>query len=146
MTRHKSFQSRQEKKEELTFDIDGEIFTCKPEISGTVILEFLSLLVSDNPSISLTALLSFFKEALGPNEYARFDAFVKEPDRIVSIETLGQIFEFLVGEYAGRPFQQPSASDSGPLKTGPISMDGSELPAPIQNSSQPDLSSTSSTP
>jgi hypothetical protein len=89
--------------EKLTFKLYGEDFHCFPEIQGKVLLEFSSLSDSENPSESSAAIVNFFKSVMDEESYGRFDDLATDPTRIVSVQTLAEIVEWLVGEYTNRP-------------------------------------------
>jgi hypothetical protein len=56
---------------------------------------------------------SFFSTVLLDESYERFEALIQDPEKIVTVETLGEITAWLVEEYTGRPTQRPEPSLSG---------------------------------
>jgi hypothetical protein len=55
----------------------------------------------------------FFSKALTEESYQRFLVLLEHPDKIVTIESLGEITSWLVEEYSGRPTSGPEQSLSG---------------------------------
>jgi hypothetical protein len=52
----------------------------------------------------------FFEHVLLPESYASFSKLIESPDKIVTVETLGEISGWLVEVYAGRPEGEPEVS------------------------------------
>lgn len=92
----------------ITFELDEETFTCRPEIPGTLLLEYAEMIGQDNVSVSAKVVLDFFKAVMRDEEHARFRKFTDSPDNPVNIQVLGEIVEYLLGEYAQRPTQPSS--------------------------------------
>lgn len=104
--------------EPLEFDLEGESFIAKPAIQGAVLLEFVAAADSDSGGKSAQALYDFFKSVMEPEEYKRFDEYLKNPDMIFDFQVLGDIAGWLVEEYTARPTEQPRSSDDGPSSSG----------------------------
>jgi hypothetical protein len=68
---------------------------------------------SDVPEAAAKVITSFFKQVLQDESYARFDALLSDKDKIVSVETLGEITGWLMEEYTNRPEEQPELSSPG---------------------------------
>lgn len=101
--RHKSFGGRNRKSSEpISFDIDGEEFHCHKTIPGASLIDFSAAATSDNSSEATRATLDFFKSAMSEEEHARFDEFIRDPEREVEIEDLAEIIEWLIEEYTNR--------------------------------------------
>lgn len=115
MARFKDFGADQDKpKEEISFKLYGEQFNCRPAIPGKSILNLVAKSGSqDNPGEGAEAITEFFKIVLFPESYERFDALTLDPDRIVSIEKLGEIVAWLAEEYTDRPTSRSEALPSG---------------------------------
>ena len=99
--------------EPLTFKLYDEDFECYPALQGKILLDFIAQSGSENGADMADTIVTFFGKALKPESYERFMALVEDPDRVVSIETLGEITAWLVGEYSDRPTEQPESSASG---------------------------------
>lgn len=119
-TRHKDFGSDStiEEYEPITFALSGEVFACRAAIPGAAILRFARTANSGDGSGSAEAVYMFFERVMEPEEYARFDEFINDSDRVIRIEKLGEIVEWLVGEYTERPTQQPASSSSTTRSAG----------------------------
>lgn len=91
--------------EPLKFKLYDEEFNCYPEIQGKVVLELASLTNSEDTAESASAILKFFSRVLVPESASRFENLTGDPDRIVKIETLTDIIQWLVEEYTNRPTQ-----------------------------------------
>jgi hypothetical protein len=94
--------------EPLSFKLYGEEFNCRPALQGKVLLDMAS-----NSSLDGNAgkvINDFFSQALLPESFEKFDALVNDPEKIVPVETLGEIVGWLVEEYSSRPTQEPSRS------------------------------------
>lgn len=115
MTRFKDFGAGTDLNlDPLSFKLYGEDFECYPAIQGKVLLDFVAQSSDDNAASSMAdIILMFFSKTLKPESYERFMLLIDDPERVVSIETLGEITSWLVGEYSDRPTEQPESSASG---------------------------------
>jgi len=114
MTRFKDFGTGTKfNTDPLTFKLYEEDFECYPAIQGKVLLDFIARSGSDSGAEMADTIISFFGKALKSESYEKFMLLVEDPDRVVSIETLGELTAWLVGEYSDRPTQQPELSASG---------------------------------
>jgi hypothetical protein len=101
-------------REPLSFKLYGEEFNCHPAIQGKVLLEMVKEAGDENnPSAAAGMIDNFFSTALFPESYERFDKLVRDPEKIVTVETLSEITGWLVGEYAERPTMEPERSSNG---------------------------------
>ena len=99
--------------EPLSFMIHDETFECYPALPGKVLLDFVSQSSADSPGGLADVIVHFFGKAMKPERYERFMSLIEDPDRVVSMETLGELTSWLVSEYSERPTQQPESSSSG---------------------------------
>jgi hypothetical protein len=108
-SRYKDFGagSATEEKEPIVFKIHDEEFTCIPVIQGKVLMDLVSRSQSEDPNEALGVINSFFSKVLVDESLERFDSLLEDKNRIVTMETLGEIIAWLVEEYSGRPNQQP---------------------------------------
>lgn len=115
MPRHKDFSGgkRLSDYEPLTFTLNGQDFTAKSAIQGSVLLEFVAAADGDSGGAAATALYRFFEDIMNTDEYERFMKVLKDPEVIIDMEMIGEIASWLVEEYASRPTQQPELSPSG---------------------------------
>jgi hypothetical protein len=105
MARFKDFGADQDQpKEEMSFKLHEEEFTCRPAIPGKAILNLVSKAnAEDDLGGAAGAIDTFFKAVLVPESYERFEALALDPDRIVTMDKLSEIVGWLAEEYAGRP-------------------------------------------
>lgn len=103
MTRKKNFGSDAPDVEPLEFDLYDETFHCRPELQGATLLTYSKRFASDDMGEVNTAFLDFFESALKKESYDRFKAICDSEDKIVKIEKLGEIAEWLIEEYTDRP-------------------------------------------
>lgn len=113
-TRFKDFGKGEEVfTDPLTFRLHDEEFECYPALQGKVLLDLVAKSVSDNSAEAATVVTEFFSRTLKPESYVRFSALLEDPERVVTVETLGEITAWLVTEYSERPTRQPEPSSNG---------------------------------
>ena len=66
-----------------------------------------------DPADAAKTINDFFKNVLIEESYSRFDSLLTDPDKIVSVDTLGQISAWLVEVYTARPTEGPEVSSTG---------------------------------
>lgn len=96
--------------EPITFKLHGEEFTAIPTIQGKVLMDLVSKSQSEDSIEAMNTISKFFSSVLVDESLERFDALLEDKERIVTMETLGEIIGWLVEEYSGRPNQQPEDS------------------------------------
>jgi len=99
--------------EPITFKILGEEFTARPALQGRVLLNLVADSDSEDTAKVASVIPTFFEAALLPESWTRFQALTEDPDRVVTTEKLGEIIGWLMEEYASRPTQESSPSQSG---------------------------------
>lgn len=113
-TRFKDFgEGGSTNKEPLSFKLHGEDFTCKPALQGKVLLEIASVGSGDDTAAAANAMYNFFASAMDKENYDRFKLLLDDSEKIVTVETLGEIAGWLTEQYAGRPQSGPEQSASG---------------------------------
>lgn len=100
-------------KSPLSFKLHGEEFQCRTAIQGKALLDIVASSGDENGAGVANTINSFFEVTLLPESFERFEKLLIDPDRIVSVETLGDITAWLVEEYSSRPTQQPEPSQTG---------------------------------
>lgn len=125
--RHKVFKSKPRITTPLTFDLEGEktdgrewseSFTARPAIPGAILLDFIADADSNDGGRAAEALVTFMTDVLIEEDKNRFTDLIRDTDRIIEIELLGDICEWLVSEYASRPTEQSSTSVAGVSTSG----------------------------
>jgi hypothetical protein len=97
----------------LSFKLHGEEFHCKPNLQGKALLDMVANAKSGEAEDVSHTITSFFSKAMIQESYDRFLVLLDSPDKIVTIESLGEITSWLVEEYSGRPTPGPEQSLSG---------------------------------
>jgi hypothetical protein len=112
MTKYKDFGSGKSagEKEPVTFKLHDEEFSCREQLQGKTLLDLVSRSSSEDPAESARTITMFFEQVLLEESYKRFDTLLNHPDKIVTVETLGEISGWLVEVYAGRPEGEPEVS------------------------------------
>lgn len=101
-------------KSPLSFSLHGETFECYPSVQGRVLLNMVAKSSNDDQGVAVAQILEdFFAVCLLPESFERFNALLDDPEKIVTVDTLGEITAWLVEEYSARPTQQPGLSPSG---------------------------------
>jgi len=99
--------------EPLSFKIQGEDFECIKQVQGKVLMEIVSMSQDADSSVSLELIEKFFSSVLLDESYARFEELLHDKDKIVSVETLGEITGWLIEQYTERPTQRSEDSSAG---------------------------------
>lgn len=68
--------------------------------------------------VDLNGLSAFMEKAMPPADYTRFRDLIEDPELVVPMETLGEVFEWLASEYGERPTSPSSSSTDGRRRTG----------------------------
>jgi len=101
--------------EPISFKLHNEEFNCRPSLQGKVLLEMAAAAQgTENDTAAAASMIdSFFSKALLPESLERFNNLLNDPEKIVTVETLGEIAGWLTEQYSGRPQQGPEHSASG---------------------------------
>lgn len=100
-------------REPVKFKLHGEDFSCRPAVQGRVLLDLVSRTSDENPAVVAKVIDDFFETVLEEESLERFTKLLSDRDKIVTVETLGEISSWLVEQYSERPLQQPEPSSSG---------------------------------
>lgn len=110
-TKFKDFgSSNVEELDEVKFKLYNEEFHCRRAIQGKVLLEVAGSFDGDNVTNANDVIEQFFEAVLEPESRKKFYALLHDPDKIVTVEELGEITGWLVEQYSGRPTQESSDS------------------------------------
>lgn len=96
--------------EPLKFQLHGEEFECRPALQGKVLLDLVANSDENDGAAVAKTMTTFFKTTLLDESYERFNTLLEDPEKIVTVETLGEITGWLVSEYSGRPTPGPEDS------------------------------------
>ena len=97
----------------ISFKLHGEDFECQKNLQGNALLQLVAKAGSGSPSDAAETVKDIFSRALLPESYERFLKLIDNPEKIVTVEALGEITAWLVEQYSGRPTQGPEHSQSG---------------------------------
>lgn len=110
-TKFKDFGASQvEELDEIKFKLHGEEFVCRKAMQGKVLLEVAGSFDGENVAGANEVIDKFFGAVLEEQSLKRFNDLLHDPDKIVPVETLGEITGWLVEQYSGRPTQESSDS------------------------------------
>jgi hypothetical protein len=93
----------------ISFKIHEEEFHCVAALQGKTLLNFVSDSNSDDPAKQAQTIEKFFDYVLTDESSERFNALQETKDKIVSVDTLGEIIGWVVEQYTDRPEEQPEA-------------------------------------
>ena len=115
MAKFKDFGSFGDKpKEPVTFKLYDEEFHCRPALQGKMLLDLIARTTnSEDPAAGARVISEFFSGVLLADCYARFELLTNDPDKIVDVESLGEIVAWLVEQYTDRPTPRSEVSSSG---------------------------------
>lgn len=102
--------------EPIKFTLEGDDFECKPRVATGVILRFLR--VGGKGGGFGGIIEDFFEEVLTAESFIRWKDLLEDPERLVSLNKLGEVAGWLIDEYTRRPTQAPSRSRNGRKKSG----------------------------
>lgn len=108
MTRFKDFGGgTADDIEPISFKLYDEEFNCVKQVQGKVLINIVAAASDSDPAASLKIINTFFEAVMYEESYIRFEALLDDKERIVTVETLGDITSWLIEEYSNRPNQQP---------------------------------------
>ena len=99
--RRKSFGTPDKPIAPLEIEVNGEVFNVNTRIPGAVLLDFMEQIDVDNPQESAGALKRFFELAIKPEDYERWNTFLRDPEKGPSIELLSEVAGYLMEEIGG---------------------------------------------
>jgi hypothetical protein len=136
VTRYRNFGSPVQSDEVVVFDLYGEQYKCKASLQGRVLIELVARADAENTADAAAAVLHFFDAVMVDESRQRFTALTQSEDKVVSLETLTEIMQWLVEQYAGgeRPTTPSSDSLPGETTTGLPLMEGQYSPVPVSTS------------
>jgi hypothetical protein len=140
--RFRNFGTPAASDEPIIFQIYEEEFKCRPSIQGRTLIELVSQADQADMAKAAGAILTFMDRVLVPSSRERFQEMTESDDRIVDMDTLSAVMEWLIEQYAGRPTEESSDSSDGPTTIGPLPMDGQYLPVSSSSNLMPVTSST----
>ncbi len=110
--RHHDFDAGAEEPKEPeigpTFTLKGQTFRCFADPPGIYLAELIA--ASDKGfSVRIDVALALIRGVIVPEDEVAFDAVMRAKGRVVNGAMLGEIANWMVGEYTGFPTTPPSA-------------------------------------
>jgi hypothetical protein len=93
--------------EPISFKLFDEEFHCVKALQGKVMIDLVAKSQSDNPAEQGQTVVKFFDSVLEDESLGRFNSLLDDKNRVVSVETLGEIIAWLMEQYGNRPESQP---------------------------------------
>jgi len=93
----------------ISFKLYDEEFHCVSALQGKTLLSFVADSNSEDPVKQAKTIEKFFDYVLTDESVERFNALQETKDKIVSVDTLGEIIGWVVEQYTDRPEEQPEA-------------------------------------
>ena len=95
--------------EDVEFVLYGEKFKCRKGVPGKTMLDIVAGISSENdPGAAARSVDQFFKAVLSSDdEYSRFNAICVDPDKLIQVEQLMEIVQWLMETYSERPTKRP---------------------------------------
>lgn len=95
-------------------------FDCTDDMPSGVLIDFMA--AGDDDARSADGILTFMRVAVQEEQREEWDRLLRDPARIVPIETMGEIAEYLADEFndsgsSGRPTPPPARSSRGHANT-----------------------------
>lgn len=134
---HLSFKQEPNTKprdEWVTFDISGtrlsngetwsEDFTCLPEVPGGALDDLTASVGVDaqgRMTFNKVSVLRFMRSVIVEEDEQKFDAMVHDKDKLVQLETLGDMMMRVAEAIVGRPIGPRSTSQVGSRSNGDTS-------------------------
>jgi hypothetical protein len=101
--------------EDITFVLHGESFTCRRGVPGKVMIDIAAQTANeDDPAAGAKVIDDFFRSVLISEEsYDRLNGILRDPDKMIPIETIMDIVSWLMEVYGERPTQRSEDSSTG---------------------------------
>lgn len=127
---HKSFAAarRVDKGEVLTFDLNGQNFTCLTDLPGGMLLDWTEK--AADPKITeleqAQFAAQFLEDVLDDESAVRFNEGLHSKTDPITADQMGDVLNWLVEVYMGRPTEPalpsaPGQSNTGRTSTAPVS-------------------------
>lgn len=84
----------------------------RPSVAGSVILDFLAEIDSDDPSTLATAVNRMLRLSIADESWDEFKSFVDDEDNGISLEILSEIAGFFAESFSGKAPAQPVPSSA----------------------------------
>lgn len=137
--RHRSF-TKKNKHEPVTFELDGDMFECVRKMPVELTKQISGLKNAESTAARLDMLVNMIRNLLRDSSLELFNKRLNDKDNPIDIEEVGEITEWLVEVYTGRPLVPSEGSVNGStietiVNVGISSTDGAEVEMSIPVSS-----------
>lgn len=106
----KSFTTKNATKAEpIEFELEGETFEAYGEVPGAVLLDFIAAATKEDGGNTAAAIMGYLKSSMNKENYKRFDALTRDPEKVIQLQTLSDIVSYLVEERTNRPLESSQA-------------------------------------
>lgn len=109
-------------RKQIQFQIDGDVFDCRPALAADVLLDFTerfnALEKDSDGTSSRSVLVDVLKEVLQPSSFERFRMRMADRDNPVDMPQTNSIIEWVFEEYGLRPTQPSPDSSTGQPSPG----------------------------
>lgn len=100
--------------EPVTFKIGSDMFEAAAQCPAGVLLSMAANSSDEGGAGAVTAAMDFLDAVLKETSRARFAERMTSVEDPISITTVTELVQWLIGVYTGRPTEQPSPSVAGP--------------------------------
>jgi hypothetical protein len=121
--RHKSFSTRRPETKPVTFDLEGtgidskswkESFEAIPQVPGASLLDFIADADSNQGGRASQAVIDFLEGCVIDEDKERFRELIRDPKRVIHIDDIADVCEWLVEVYTDDTPTEPPASRAAP--------------------------------
>lgn len=121
--RHRSFSTRRPATKPVTFDLEGidlnkkawkESFEAIPQLPGASLLDFIADADSNEGGRASQAVIEFLEGCVLEDDKERFRELIRDPKRVIHIDDLADICEWLVEVYTDETPTEPSTPPAAP--------------------------------
>ncbi len=123
---HKDFELSPTEADPPSFTVAGREFKCVAEPPGGAMADLFWTFQGNDTPLRAAGLVRFITACMSDADADVFDAVIRDKDTIVSWGTLGEIANWLIEEYTGRPTTPSSGSATGLTPVAVTSEDGSD--------------------
>lgn len=132
MARRKEFAAAIEADEPIEFVLAGQTFNCLTKLPAAV---FLRMVQTSGDSVDHNRIIELMEGILVEEDIPRFKMLLADKKNITQIETLYEIFAWVLTEITGTPLVQAQPTSDGQQENGTSSTDtGSHKESTFSNS------------
>lgn len=120
----------------LEIELNGDaVFKVRPQISGLSLLNVIAQMEGDDEGAAAKAMIDFIGSCFLKEDREAGMAYLMDSDPPISLDSLQEIVQWLIGEYTGNDTDPSSSSTSGSDNAGSTTTeDASETVSTSENS------------